>query len=108
MTVTFPPRVNVPVPVIVDAVDPLYKTTLVGVPKLLEDKSSVAPALTVKAALTVVVAAIVVVPLLLMVRLLKAVELEPPMDCVVPLKVTVLVLAVNVPLFDQLPETVNE
>lgn len=58
-------------------------------------------------ALMVIVVAKVFVPLFERTKLLKRVETDPPTDCVVPLKVTVLVFAVNVPLFDQFPLTVK-
>lgn len=50
----------------------------------------------------------VFVPLLDKIKLLKVVVTAPPIDCDIPFKFTVLVFAVNVPLFVQLPLTVNK
>lgn len=61
-----------------------------------------------KFALIVVPIPNVFVPVLDKIKLLKVVVTEPPMDCVIPLKLTMLVFAVNVPLFDQLPLIVRE
>jgi len=108
-TVTFPPSVNVPVPVIDAPVEPISIVTLVGEPRLKVERASVLPAFTVSAPLTVSLAARVIAPPVLLTVTLLNVVVAPPMLCApVPLKVTVLVLAVKAPLLVQLPATDNE
>src|SRR5579862_3633900 len=67
---------------------------------------SIVPELRLKVPLPVVFNPIWVVPDDI-VTLLKVAEV-PPMDCVVPAKITVLEFEVNVPLFVQFPLTVKE
>lgn len=50
----------------------------------------------------------VFVPLLDKFKLLKVVLTEPPIDCDIPLKFSVLVFEINVPLFPQLPFIVSK
>jgi len=63
----------------------------------------VTPVLLVKVPFTINELDKVLVPLPEKVKLLKV--FVPLSDCVVPLKLTVLVLVLNIPLFDQLPLT---
>jgi hypothetical protein len=85
-----PFKVKVPVvPVIEDPVAaPHSRVVLVGDPRAYEDKAKVEPAFTVKAALTVDAMPNEVVPEET-VKLLNVVDEEPPIVCVVPLKLTV-------------------
>ena len=80
VTVTLPPKINKPLPVIEEpAMAPQESVTLVGEPSVKVDKARVDPVFTVNAPETVVLTPKVVEVELPMVRLLKAVDAEPLM-----------------------------